>query len=126
MFDAARCGARFLHTAHVGAFYRVLPESLSRRSPAKFWLDILTNGKQIEALWRADGPLSAARVEAVAGIYDNAARNLFAAENPAYFEAARRLSQLPTRHSLHARVMHPLSRVVGLSAARKLAGLFGR
>ena len=36
LFDAAYHGARFADSAHLGARYRVLPQSLSRRDPARF------------------------------------------------------------------------------------------
>ena len=44
LFDAAYHGARFAHSAHVGARYRISPQSLSRRDPARFWRDALLNG----------------------------------------------------------------------------------
>ena len=59
LFDAARHGARFARSPHVGALYRVRPGSVSRRDPARFWRCVLLNGTQIEALWRARGSLAA-------------------------------------------------------------------
>ena len=63
LFDAASHGAGFARSPHVGAFYRVRPQSLSRRDPARFWRDVLLNGTQIEALWRraAASPPTGAR-----------------------------------------------------------------
>src|SRR5207248_7608286 len=77
LFDAAYHGARLAHSPHLGARYRVLPRSLSRRDPAGFWRDVLLNGGQIEELWRARGFLSAAQREARRGVFDHAGRGLF-------------------------------------------------
>src|SRR3954447_12846171 len=57
LFDAAWHGARFARSAHLGARYRVRPDSASRCDPARFWRNVLLNGTQIEALWRTvSGP----------------------------------------------------------------------
>jgi glycosyltransferase involved in cell wall biosynthesis len=126
MFDAAYHGARFAHSPHVGAHYRVLPNSLSRRDPTRFWRDVLSNGKQIEELWQSRGPLSLARRETLRGIFDNAARGLFAAGDPAYFDALRRQRELGLGLTLHPRIAGPLARAVGLGPARELFRLVGR
>src|SRR5262249_9369450 len=102
LFDAAYHGARFAQSPHIGAKYRVAPGSLSRRDPALFWTCVLRNGQQIEALWRARGMLDAPRRLAIHGIYNHAARGLFAAAHPAYFEAVmalRRVGLPLPRHS---------------------------
>ena len=81
----------------------------ARQPPAAtgiLWQDVLHNGKQIEALWRARGTLSATRRQAVHGMYNVAARGLFAAAHPSYFaviEAQRRLGLPLPRHSRLAR-----------------------
>ncbi len=126
MFDAARAGARFAHDAHVGAFYRIVAGSLSRRAPVRFWRDVLTNARQIEALWRTAEALSPARRRTLLAIYDQAARGLFAAGDADYFAAlaAQRALGLPL--SRHARASAPLARLVGLRAARALFQLAGR
>ncbi len=59
LFDAARHGAHFARSPHVGALYRVRADSVSHRDPARFWRCVLLNGTQIEALWRARGCLGA-------------------------------------------------------------------
>ena len=126
LFDAARCGARFAHSQHVGARYRVLAGSLSRRDPARFWRDVLANGRQIEALWRGSDALDAARLKTLRDIYDHAARGLFAAGDATFYEAvsARRRLGLPLSRRL--RVAAPAARIVGLRAARALLSLAGR
>lgn len=57
LFDAAHCGARFVHAPHLGTYYRVGPGRLSRCDPARFWLDVLHNGEQVEVLWGPAGRL---------------------------------------------------------------------
>ena len=62
LFDAAAQGAKFAYVPGVGAYYRVLPDSLSRRSRARFMADCATNTEEIEAQWcRRGGELSDAR-----------------------------------------------------------------
>jgi glycosyltransferase involved in cell wall biosynthesis len=126
LFDAAYNGARFAHSPHIGARHRLSPESLSRSNPGAFWRDVIVNGKQIEALWRARGELSAKHREALKGIYNNAARGLFAATDPCFFEAAATLHRLGGELPLHPRIAAPLARAVGLSSARQILRLFGR
>jgi glycosyltransferase involved in cell wall biosynthesis len=126
LFDAAYHGARFVHSAHVGARYRVLPSSLSRRDPARFSQDVLLNGQQIQTLWRARSSFDDARRNAVLGIYNTAGRDLFAAGHPSYFEAVDSQRELGLRLPLHSMVAAPLARLVGLRAARSLLSLVDR
>ena len=126
LFDAAYHGARFAHSPHLGARYRLSPQSLSRRDPARFWRDVFSNGKQIEALWRDRGPLSARQQEALKGIYNTAARGLFAAAAPQFFEAVAALRGLGGELPLHPRIAGPLARALGLDNTRRLLGLLGR
>ena len=125
LFDAAYHGARLAHAPHVGARYRIMPGSLSRRDPALFWQCVLRNGRQIEALWRARGELDAARRQAVRGIYNHAARGLFAAAHPAYFEAVGALRGVGLPLPRHSRVATPLARAVGLGVARSILRAVG-
>ncbi len=126
LFDAMLCGGKAAHSVHVGACYRIAPSSLSRRSAARFWEDVLRNGQQIESLWRAAGTLRDRRLAAVRGIYNMAARGLFSAAHPAYFEAHAALRALGLPEPLHGRVAAPLARAVGLQAARTMLSLVGR
>jgi len=125
MFDAARTGSRFIHDGHLGARYRVLPGSLSRRSPARFWYDVLQNGRQIEAMWTEAGGFDAARRETIIGIYDQAARGLFAIDDPKFADAVADMRRLGggSRFSLTA---GRLSSVVGQTWARRALALAGR
>jgi hypothetical protein len=123
LFDAAYQGARFAQSPHVGAQYRILAGSLSRRNPARFWEDVLLNGQQIEALWRAKGSLDDEHRNAVFGIYNNAGRGLFEAGHPRYFEAVERQRQLGLALPRHSQVAAPVARLVGLRAARSILSL---
>lgn len=123
LFDAAYHGARFAHSPHVGARYRVLPNSLSRSNAARFWRDVLVNGRQIEELWRARGSIDGAQIETLAGIYNNAARGLFATAHPTYFDAVASQRRLGAPLPRHSRLAPALARLVGLNAARSLFSL---
>lgn len=123
LFDAAYHGARFARSSHVGARYRILPGSLSRRNPARFWEDVLLNGQQIEALWRAKGSFDEEHRNAVFGIYNNAGRGLFAAGHSRYFDAIERQRQLGVPLPPQCRVVAQLARLVGLRAARSMLSL---
>ena len=115
LFDAASHGARFAHSTHIGARYRIHAQSLSRRDPALFWRCCLLNGGQIEALWRTRGALS------LADIYNGAAHGLFRAADPTFREApsALRASGLPI--SRHNRMAEALSDVAGHRRALRIA-----
>lgn len=126
LFDAVRCGGLVAHSDHVGARYRVVPGSLSRRNSARFWEDVLRNGRQIESLWRASGALSERRGEAVRDIYNTAARGLFAIAHPSYFEAHAALRALGLAEPMHGRVAAPLARLFGLPAARAMLAFVAR
>lgn len=126
LFDASLHGGRFAYAPHIGAQYRIVEGSLSRRNPSRFWRDVLLNGSQIEALWRARGTLNAARLEALAGIYNNAARGLFSAAHSDYFDAVARQRELGLPLPRHSAIAAPLARIVGLRAARSLTSLIAR
>jgi GT2 family glycosyltransferase len=96
LFDAAAHGGRFRRLDSPDATYRVHPASLSRGDPARFWLDVLRNGEQIEALWEKAGSLSAERHAALGEIFDGAAGGLVRLGHPAARAAlARRRRYLP-------------------------------
>ena len=126
LFDAIYHGARIARSPHIGANYRILPGSLSRRSPAQFWADVLRNGQQIEKLWSAKGALRKDRRRAAAEIYNNAARGLFAAADPRYFEAVKARRRLGLPDTLHSKLATPLAHVLGLHGARNLLRLINR
>ena len=126
LFDAAFHGARFAHSPQIGACYRVTPGSLSRRNQAEFWHDVLLNGQQIEALWRAKGSLDHERRQAVANIYNTAARGLFSAGDGRYFHAAELQRGLGLPLPRHSRIAPTLARLFGLQVARRALAMVGR
>lgn len=126
LFDAAYHGARFAHSAHVGARYRIAPHSLSRRDPARFWRDVLLNGKQIEALWRARDALSGARGAALAEIYNGAAHGLFRAADPSFREALAVLRGFGLPVSSRNLLAELLSDIAGQSRAIRVASCWTR
>ncbi|WP_187829353.1 glycosyltransferase [Labrys sp. KNU-23] len=126
MFDAAFHGARFVASAHIGAQYRIAAQSLSRRDPARFWRDVLLNGRQIEALWRERGTLTSDRIATLRDLYDNAGRGLLRCEDQGFFEASAAGRTLGLRQSRHARIATPLARLLGLRVAHGLLSMMGR
>ena len=124
-FDAARAGARFGYSDHVGADYRIIEGSLSRRNPVQFHRDILTNILQIEDSWRERKALSEARRDVVAATLNVASRGLFREGDQAYFDAVEALIRVAPRLSSHARIAAPLARIVGLANARRVLSLVG-
>lgn len=125
LFDAAHQGAQFVHSHHLGARYRVLEGSLSRRHPGQFWADVLLNGRQIENLWRTAQTLDAKREGAVRSIYDTAARGLLAARDKRFFEAEQALRQVGGG-SRTVRTAGLLARGLGLANAHRVLSLFAR
>ena len=124
LFDAAYHGARFAHSAHVGAKYRVLPGSLSRRDPLKFWIDVLRNGEQIEELWRSRSNLTEVRKYALHGIFDNAARIFFQRDLELYRQALLAIDRVAQRPSRFVAVTRAMSSILGITKARRLMGFF--
>jgi len=124
LFDAARLGARFVHVPGIGGLYRVHGDtSLSRRDSRAFVLDIHRNACQIQALWEAQGGLTAPRRAALAGIFDHVARNLFLWGLPEFDDAVARLRALrPGSRWHYPEVAHALSRLLGAPLARTVMG----
>lgn len=115
LFDAVRAGARVMHTPHVGAGYRIQPASLSRRSPVRFYRDVLLNGEQVEALWTGEGSLTDGRRAVLAGIYNNVAEKMFAVGEPDFAKAVDHLRRLGLPTSRRTRAALLLHRLVGLA-----------
>lgn len=126
LFDSARAGACFGHSGNVEAKYRVLADSLSRSDPARFWRDVLLNGKQIEALWREDGTLTPQRAAGVRSIYDVAGRGLLAERDPKFFEAVDALGHLAAGSSRFMKIATAIAKVGGLGPARYVLSSLGR
>ena len=126
LFDAAYHGAKIVHAPHLGAYYRVQPSSLSRRDPARFWLDVLLNGEQIEALWRESGALSEKQKTALAGMFDGCARVLLKAGTPEWRRAAHGVRRVGRRHTRQIAVASCLSRFFGDDVARHVVRLLSK
>jgi glycosyltransferase involved in cell wall biosynthesis len=121
LFDVARQGARFARSDHVGAFYRVRPQSLSRADKQRFWRCVLRNAAQIEAIWRADDALSPDRRRAIADIYNGAASALFRAKDRQFADAIGRLRASKLALTARNRLALALSTMFGLGFAADLA-----
>ena len=120
LFDAAYLGARFQHSAHLGARYRISPISHSRRDRGQYWRYFLMSTKQIEAVWLARTVLSPKQIEFLAKSYDQAARSLFVFGRLEYFEAVAAQQQLGLNLPLRHRIAAPLARAIGLRSAQML------
>lgn len=85
--DAAFAGAKLIHVPEVVALYREdAGNSLSKQSRKKFVRDMLTNSKEIEALWRARGELTEKQRQALEDSYGAAARMVFEEDEALYEE----------------------------------------
>jgi glycosyltransferase involved in cell wall biosynthesis len=126
LFDAAYHNARFMHAPHVGAYYRVQPNSLSRRDPVGFWRDVLLNGQQIERLWRLRGVLTKGERRALAQIYNGAAISLFRAGEPTFRDAIYALRRSDLQMTWRNRVIEIATKVLGQRTAGKLISLWTR
>ncbi len=124
LFDAARHGARFARSPHVGALYRIRADSVSHRDPARFWRCVLLNGTQIEALWRARGCLDARQRAAIGSIYNNAAYGLFRTGDPHFRKALAALRSAGLSIGSRNHVAELVSSVSGQAAAVRLAELW--
>ena len=121
LFDAARKGARFVRSPHLGVKVRVLPQSLSRRDPRLFWRCCLLNGKQIETLWRKRQALTSRQMTALADIYNGAAHGLFRAGDPAFREALAALRACGLPVGRRNQLAEFLSDIAGQSRAVRVA-----
>jgi hypothetical protein len=126
LFDAAYCGAKFVHSPHVGAVYRIQSQSLSRRDRSAFWRDRLTTGKQIEELWCSRGSINPAQRAALIKIYNAAAHGLFRELDPTFHTAlaALRNSGLPI--SWRNYLANAMIRSIGHRGAAQLARIWGK
>src|SRR5579883_1707116 len=121
LFDLACRGARFAHSAHLGARVRYVPQSLSRSDPARFWRYCLINGRQIEQIWRARGALSAKKRTALAEIYNGAAHGLFRAGDPSFRNALAALRASGLSVSGRNRLAELMSDCAGQRSALRAA-----
>jgi glycosyltransferase involved in cell wall biosynthesis len=123
LFDAARRGARFVHVPGVSALYRHAGTSLSRGNLPGFMLDVYRNATEIQALWEADGPLTQARKDALAGIFDMTARTFFQLGLPEFDDAVVRFKVVSGRRFGYPEVALKVSRLAGRELAVTALGL---
>ncbi|HKR90507.1 MAG TPA: glycosyltransferase [Phenylobacterium sp.] len=125
LFDCARRGARFAGIDQVGALYRVVPTSVSRRSVRAFWTDVARNASDIERCWQADHALSPARLAALTDIYNNAVKQLCRQDDPGYAQPLEALKRLQLPIWRRNRALGLLARTCGVRAAGRAARLWG-
>jgi glycosyltransferase involved in cell wall biosynthesis len=113
LFDAAHAGAKFAHVRSIGAYYRVADQSLSRSNPTKFWLDILTNIQQIEAIWQARGSLLQEERDALLGVFESAANSLLRCGNHEFKIADSHFQALGGKPALKYQVGKWLAKAFG-------------
>jgi glycosyltransferase involved in cell wall biosynthesis len=117
LFEATRKKARFVYVSGVGAYYRVSPDSLSRRNLVRFIADCARNASEIELIWRGEEEtLAASRADALTRMWAHVAKA--ALLNGLYeFEDARvRYNCLAARQSLFE-AGRLLRRMIGAGAA---------
>jgi len=100
LFEAARHKARFAYVAGVGAYYRVSPDSLSRRNLTRFIADCARNASEIENIWRGQGALAPSRVDALARMWAHVVKAALLNGLNEFEEARARYNGLAARRSL--------------------------
>ncbi len=126
LFDAANFGFKIARVDKLGARYRVLPDSFSRRDPAAFALAVLKNAGEIESTWHSERSLDAPRKAALVEIYDGAACALFRCQRPEFHTAMDRVRALGGEPGRYSRYAGLATRVLGMHAARSAFALIGR
>lgn len=124
LFDCARAGARFAGIETVGVLYRVVPNSVSRRSVQAFWTDVVRNAGDIEGCWRADGALTPARLATLTDIYNNALKHLCREGDPGYAQPLEALKRLKLPIWRRNQALGFLARTCGVRAAGRAARLW--
>ena len=93
--DAGLVGGTFVYVPGIGARYREhLGASLSRRSNAAFVSDVFRNARDLQRVFEDRGDMTAEQRDALAQIYDYAARFLFYQDRVAFRDCVRRLYEV--------------------------------
>lgn len=126
LLDAALHGAKFVHVAGIGAYYRVAKnESLSRRDSVEFVRDCFRNATQVEAWWQQRGGVTSAQRCAFVQVYGHVARASFENDRPTFEEAYEALQRLqPGYRPLRPKRIAVMSRLVGYRRAESIALLY--
>jgi glycosyltransferase involved in cell wall biosynthesis len=119
LFEAARHKARFAYVAGVGAYYRTLPDSLSRRNLSRFIADCARNASEIETIWGGHGTLMPSRVDAMAGIWGHVVSVALLNGFDEFENARVRYNHLAARRKLFE-AGYLLRRMVGAGAAASI------
>ncbi len=125
LFDAAFCGAKFVHVPGDGAHYRQhSADSLSSRSKARFWADVLKNIRDIEEMLLGAGRMDLARRNAVGRAYALGARVTFRIDRDLYHANLENLRRFPEQPwSPYLRGAHGVERILGYTAAVRMMGI---
>lgn len=122
LFDAAFRGGRFVHVPGDEAHYRQhSANSLSSRSKARFWEDVLRNIRDIEGLLIGAGRMDPARRDAVGKAYALGARATFLIDRDLYHANLEDLRRFPEQPwSRYLRAASGLERMLGYAAAARM------
>jgi glycosyltransferase involved in cell wall biosynthesis len=122
LFDLARYGQQFVRAKHLGARYRVVTNSLSRRSQLRFWQDVHHNGQLMEALWITDGSLNQKQRVLLQSLYESAA-SVFFTENSTQWRAPfADMQRLGGKARLRFRIGILLAKIVGQTQSNAVFG----
>jgi glycosyltransferase involved in cell wall biosynthesis len=124
LFDAVHCGGRLEHVPGIGADYRIEHGnlSLSKRDPAAFMRDWAEDALQVEAIWRREGKLTAARKTALLRRLGKTTRVLYELDRPAFWTVCRRILAIDPNYIPETpRSLRLASRVFGYPRAEALA-----
>ena len=125
LFDAASAGAKFVHVPGVGLDYRVRSGSLSRESRDEFHRQVFLNASEVEDLWRAAGPLTDARRDALLGVFGYVARQTYESDRAQFDLACERLFALDPKYAPRSpRHLAVTSRIVGYRRAEWIASRY--
>jgi glycosyltransferase involved in cell wall biosynthesis len=120
LFDAVRTGAVLCRSEHVGAAYRVLPDSLSRRHPDRFWVDCMRRAQSCMTLWTNEQALTARRRAAISGVVCKAAYTLFLHGHPGFLEGVSWLRKEQLGITTRLKIAAWVSERVGVRAASQI------
>ena len=122
LFDALHRGGRIRHVPGIGADYRVVATSLSKRDPAAFVRDWAEDAFQVEAIWRGEGELTAEKKRALLRRLGKTTRVLYELDRPAFWKVCRRIQNLDSGYIPETpRALRLASRVIGYPRAEALA-----
>lgn len=125
LFDAAHVGAVFIRVPGIGAYYRTSnAESLSSKDSYGFILDVMNNADQVQDIWASENSMTRKRQEALAGIYDYAARSMLEYDEDQFRKALQRVHSLGAgRKSIYVTLAGTIYRLFGFQRTRSIMKL---